>query len=537
MQSKTLLNITELSTAFFQEGKWTNAIDKVSLSVNKGEIVAIVGESGSGKSVTSLSITGLLPQGKSRVSEGEITFENIDLTQLNEKQLRAYRSKKIGMIFQEPMTSLNPVERCGKQVAEVLRLHLGLGKKECKEKVLRLFEKVELPEPELIFNAYPFEISGGQKQRVMIAIAMACEPKLLIADEPTTALDPSVSDSILNLIKDLQKENGMGVIFITHDLEILRGFADTIAVMYKGKIIESGPTQTLLDHPREKYTQALLACRPPKKGKPYRLPTVDQIINGSYAPKPAKQYVPGENVIVVKNLEMWYPIKKGIRKKTVAHVKAVNDVSFNLRKGETLGLIGESGCGKTTLGRTIVGLQKETGGALFFEGKNRAEFSSENWKNYRKKVQIIFQDPFSALNPKMTVGEAIAEPLLAHDIVKTKTEAKRKAEEMLEKVGLNKAHYVRYSHEFSGGQRQRIGIARSLILQPEIVVCDESVSALDVSVQAQVLNLLNDLKEEMGLTYLFISHDMDVVRYFSDRVLEMKQGKIKVIGKGESILA
>ncbi len=537
MQNNILLNISQLSTDFLQEGKWKRAVENVNLQIRSGEIVAIVGESGSGKSVTSLSITGLLPKGNSKIAEGKIDFEDIDLTQISEKELRTYRSKKIGMIFQEPMTSLNPVERCGKQVAEVLRLHLGLTKKEAKKNVLQLFEKVRLPNPELIFSKYPFEISGGQKQRVMIAIAMACKPKVLIADEPTTALDPSVSQSILDLIKDLQKENGMGVIFITHDLEILRGFADRIAVMYKGKIIEQGITQNLLNSPKEKYTQALLACRPPKKGKPHRLPTVKQIMEGTYISKPSKKYIAKEAVIEIENLKMWYPIKKGIRNKVIDHVKAVNGVSFSLRRGETLGLVGESGCGKTTLGRTIVGLQKETEGELIFQGNKRSSFSPADWKRYRKKVQIIFQDPFSALNPKMTIGSAISEPLLAHNIIGSKKEAKEKVVDMLKKVGLLKEHFDRYPHEFSGGQRQRIGIARSLILEPEIVVCDESVSALDVSVQAQVLNLLKDLKDEMQLTYLFISHDMDVVRYFSDRVFEMKHGKVKELAEGEGILA
>ncbi|NND76732.1 MAG: ABC transporter ATP-binding protein [Flavobacteriales bacterium] len=537
-----LLEIKKLSTEFLSDGRWQKAIDQVSLKLDKGKVLAIVGESGSGKSVSSLSITQLLPKGVGRISEGQILYEGeIDLSKLSEDKIRSYRSKKIAMIFQEPMTSLNPIEKCGKQVAEVLRFHFGMNKKEAKEKVLGLFDKVELPEPELIYDKYPFEISGGQKQRVMIAIAMACEPQVLIADEPTTALDPAVSASILKLIQRIQKETGMGVIFITHDLEMLRGFADEIAVMYKGKVIEVGTNEVILNHPKEKYTKALLACRPPKKGKPYRLPTVDQIMAGTYSPETLgsqpKKNASSSVVINVDELKVWYPIKKGILGKIREYVKAVDGISFDLLKGETLGLVGGSGSGKTTLGRAIVGLQDISSGRVIFEGKDRSSFSRSEIMQFRKKVQIIFQDPFSSLNPKMTIGRAICEPLFAHDMVSSKNEAREKCKTMLNKVGLLAKHIDRYPHEFSGGQRQRIGIARSLILEPEVIVCDESVSALDVSVQAQVLNLLNDLKDEFNLTYLFISHDMDVVRYFSDRVMHMENGKLIAIGKSEEILA
>ena len=537
-----LLEINELCTEFLSDGKWNKAIEHVSLNVEAGKTLAIVGESGSGKSVTSLSITQLLPKTKSKISNGEILFEGeIDLTQLTEKEIRSYRSKKIALIFQEPMTSLNPVQRCGKQVAEVFRFHFNMSKPTAKEKVLELFEKVELPDPELMYSKYPFEISGGQKQRVMIAIAMACKPRVLIADEPTTALDPEVSKSILTLIKDLQKENEMGVIFITHDLEILRGFADDIAVMYKGRVIEKNTSDLILTQPKEKYTQALLACRPPKTGKPYRLPTVDEILNGTLKKSdktlPAFDLSKSEVLLKAESVSVWFPIKKGIRSRVVENIKAVNNVSFELYKGETLGLVGGSGSGKTTLGRAVVGLQKLTEGNIFFEGLKKTQHSHSEMINFRKKVQIIFQDPFSALNPKMNIADAISEPLLAHKMVRTRKEAALRAKEMLGKVGLSSEHSSRYPHEFSGGQRQRIGIARSLILEPELVVCDESVSALDVSVQAQVLNLLNDLKEEFKLTYLFISHDMDVVRYFSDRIMHMENGRIIAIGKSEDILA
>ena len=527
MPNNSVLKISKLSTSFLSNGRWNKVVKEVDLQLAQGEILAIVGESGSGKSITSLSILGLLPKGQGKIVDGEIFFDGkIDLAQLGEKELRSFRSKEISIVFQDPMTSLNPVEKCGKQVSEVIRLHLNKSKKEAQQDVIKLFEKVRLKHPEQIFHRYPFEISGGQKQRVMIAIAMACKPKLLIADEPTTALDPDVSKSILALIKEIQKENNMAVIFITHDLAILKGFADRIAVMRNGAIVESGISSEILTLPKEKYTKALLACRPPKSGKPLRLPTVDQIINGNYQAVEAIKYVPKEIILEVKELNTWYAVSAGLFGKSKAYIKAVNGVSFNIHKGESLGLIGSSGCGKSTLGRSLVGLEKIQSGHIFFGNKDQVGNRAKEWKQLRRNVQIIFQDPYSSLNPKISVGKALAEVLIAHGIQKTQKGAMAEVHEMLKLVGLKEADWNRYPHEFSGGQRQRIGIARSLILKPQIVICDESVSALDVSVQAQVLNLLNDLKEELGLTYLFISHDLDVVNYFCDRVLEMKNGKI-----------
>ncbi|MEM7162335.1 MAG: ABC transporter ATP-binding protein [Bacteroidota bacterium] len=536
MPNKVLLTIRSLSTSFREDGEWKKAIEDINLELKSRETHAIVGESGSGKSVTSLSVTRLLPKGNSKIEEGELIFNEINLREISEKEMRNLRGQKIAMIFQEPMTSLNPVEKCGKQVAEILRLHKGISKSEAKDNVLSLFTKVRLPDPELLYKKYPFELSGGQKQRVMIAMAIACEPDVLIADEPTTALDPSVSRSILELIKDLQADNGMAVLFITHDLESLRGFADTISVMYKGQIIEQGPSDIVLSNPREKYTKALLACRPPKNSKPFRLPTVAEIMSDSFHEKESPKMTYDEPLLEVEHIKYWYPVKKGFPPKTINHIKAVDGVSFSLMKGESLGVVGESGCGKSTLGRLLAGLLIEHEGELFLNGKNRASLNKKAWKEYRKRVQIIFQDPYSALNPKIKIGNAIAEPLIAHRIL-GRQEAKKNVLKMLEKVGLKAEFFNRYPHEFSGGQRQRIGIARSLILNPEIVICDESVSALDVSVQAQILNLLNDLKDQLGLTYFFISHDMDVVNYFCDRVMQMENGKINFIEKGEGILA
>lgn len=541
-----IIEVDSLTTSFFTNGEWVPAIINIGFSIHKSETVALVGESGSGKSVSSLSITRLLPAKTSRFDSGEIKFNRtISLTNLSEKEFRGYRTNKISMIFQDPMSSLNPVQRCGNQVAEAIKLHLGHSKKQAKEKVIQLFNDVELPDPEVIYKKYPFELSGGQKQRVMIALAMSCEPELLIADEPTTALDPLVSLSILELIKKLQKKNNMGVLFITHDLDILSGFADRVLVMYQGTIVEEGSSDSILKDPKHSYTRALIACKPPKDSRPRRLPTVaDFIGNENFIPEIEtaeeriaihKKIYDQQPLISVKDVSVHFPISHGLLNRTKSIIKAVDKVSFDMFEGETLGLIGPSGCGKTTLGRSLLRLTDVTSGSIGYKGKNILALGAKELIAFRREVQIIFQDPFSSLNPMIKIGKSIAEPLMAHG-VSNKKESEEKVKHILEKVGLKQEYFNRYPHEFSGGQRQRIGIARALILSPKILVCDESVSALDVSIQAQILNLLNDLKKEFGLTFLFISHDMDVVRYFSDRVITMEKGKIKAIGKSEEIL-
>ena len=541
-----IIEVDSLTTSFFTNGEWVPAIINIGFSIQKSETVALVGESGSGKSVSSLSITRLLPAKTSRFDSGEIKFNRtISLTNLSEKEFRGYRTNKISMIFQDPMSSLNPVQRCGNQVAEAIKLHLGHSKKQAKEKVIQLFNDVELPDPEVIYKKYPFELSGGQKQRVMIALAMSCEPELLIADEPTTALDPLVSLSILELIKKLQKKNNMGVLFITHDLDILSGFADRVLVMYQGTIVEEGSSDSILKDPKHSYTRALIACKPPKDSRPRRLPTVaDFIGNENFIPEIEtaeeriaihKKIYDQQPLISVKDVSVHFPISHGLLNRTKSIIKAVDKVSFDMFEGETLGLVGPSGCGKTTLGRSLLRLIDVTSGSIGYKGKNILALGAKELIAFRREVQIIFQDPFSSLNPMIKIGKSIAEPLMAHG-VSNKKESEEKVKHILEKVGLKQEYFNRYPHEFSGGQRQRIGIARALILSPKILVCDESVSALDVSIQAQILNLLNDLKKEFGLTFLFISHDMDVVRYFSDRVITMEKGKIKAIGKSEEIL-
>ena len=538
---KPLLSIQDLSVSFSSNNVATQALQDISFAIHQNEIVAIVGESGSGKSVTSLSILQLLPGSVTKYESGKILFsengvDELDILTCSPQQIQHLRGKKIAMIFQEPMTSLNPVFTCGYQVTETVLQHHKIGKDAAKKIAIDWFKRVELPEPEKIFAKYPHELSGGQKQRVMIAIAMCCKPQLLICDEPTTALDVTVQKSILALIKNLQKETGMGVIFITHDLGVVAEIADRIIVMYKGAIVENGSTKNVFTLPQQAYTKALLACRPGQYEKNMRLPTVSDFINNQNFIVEKKQAfnpsVQNKNrVASIKNISVWYPKAKNIFGKATSFTKAVDDVSLQIYKSETLGIVGESGCGKTTLGRAILQLIPIHEGSIQF-----TDFDiNKNKKSFRKNVQIIFQDPYSSLNPRLKIGDAIDEVLKVHQILSSKEERKLRTLELLEKVGLEAAHYNRYPHEFSGGQRQRIVIARALALSPAFIVCDESVAALDVSVQAQVLNLLNDLKEEFNFTILFISHDLSVVKYFCDRIIVMQNGKIIEENTAENI--
>ncbi|RYZ29020.1 MAG: ABC transporter ATP-binding protein [Chitinophagaceae bacterium] len=548
-----LLEIQNLSVDFVSESGTTSAVKNISLSVKKGEIVALVGESGSGKSVTSLSILQLLPKPPAHYPQGKILFtENertIDLLTLQHGQLRSIRGNKISMIFQEPMTSLNPVIKCGEQVMEALLVHKRLSNAEARNHTIEWFRKVKLPSPEKLVDRYPHQLSGGQKQRVMIAMAMICQPQLLICDEPTTALDVTVQKTILSLIKELQQEQNMGVIFITHDLGVVAEIADRVAIMYKGEIVEEGATQTIFKSALHPYTKALIACRPALHPKHERLPTVGDFLGkdaGEGDQTGAKQLDRKEgahpdeiaidhSVMQVKNLTVQFPNKTSLFGKPLSFVTAVNEVSFDIYKNETLGLVGESGCGKTTLGRTLLRLIEPASGKIIYNGTDITQLSVQQVKALRKNVQLVFQDPYSSLNPRLTIESAIAEPMVVAGIYSSASARRKRVAELLEKVSLPSSMMNRYPHEFSGGQRQRIVIARALGLNPDFLVCDESVSALDVSVQAQVLNLLNDLKKELGLTLLFISHDLSVVRYMCDRIMVMQAGEIVESGVAEDV--
>jgi peptide/nickel transport system ATP-binding protein len=562
--STQLLEIKNLRTEFRSEKETVAAVNDISFVLNKGETIGIVGESGSGKSVTSLSIMRLIPSPPGKITGGELMFHSssqgkVNLATLPEKEIRKLRGNEIAMIFQEPMTSLNPVFTCGNQVMESLELHKNLSRHEARKRTIDLFNEVQLPRPEQIFNSYPHQISGGQKQRVMIAMAIACNPSLLIADEPTTALDVTVQKSILELLKRLQLQYQMGILFITHDLGVIAELADKVIVMYKGKIVEQGTVSEIFSNPQHPYTKGLLACRPPMNLRLKRLPTVSDfmttdaaglmtvnsssvsqltqglVISQEEREKRLQKLYAQEPLLQLKNLKTYFPVSKGLFGKVTDYVKAVDSISFDVYPGETLGLVGESGCGKTTLGRTILRLIEPTDGEIFYKGIALRGLENQEMRKMRKEMQIIFQDPYSSLNPRMTIGKAIMEPMQVHNVLENDSARKKRVIELLERVSMNESQFNRYPHEFSGGQRQRICIARALALNPKFIICDESVSALDVSVQAQVLNLLNELRDEFGFTYIFISHDLSVVKFMSDRMVVMNKGRIEEMGDSDTI--
>ena len=551
------MDIIDLSLELKRDEEWNPILHQVNLQLCKGQILGIVGESGSGKSVTALSVMQLLNPDIARYPQGQILFHEegkeqpTDILKASEKQMQQIRGRRIAMIFQEPMTSLNPVLRCGDQIMEQLQLHTTMTKEQAKAHILDLFREVMLPRPEQIYTSYPHELSGGQKQRVMIAMAMSCQPDLLIADEPTTALDVTVQKGILELIRKLQRKHGMSVLFITHDLGVVAEIADQVMVLFKGQVVEHGNIRDIFLHPQHPYTQGLLACRPSLDVRLRQLPTVDDFIQQRQ--KGVEQAVenlcvsPDERrafhqrlyaekpLIELHHISKRYPVRKHKLFEKRQYVNALQDVSLEVYEGETLGLVGESGCGKTTLGRSMIRLIEPTEGTVMYKGVNLMDLSQKEMRKMRKDLQIILQDPYSSLNQRLTVGDALMEPMRVHNIGQNDTERKRKAIALLERVNLGEEHFYRYPHEFSGGQRQRISIARALAVNPRFIICDESVSALDVSVQAQVLNLLNELKQEYHFTYIFISHDLSVVKFMSDRIVVMQSGRIVEQGDADEL--
>jgi peptide/nickel transport system ATP-binding protein len=589
--SAMLLKVENLATYFHTDDGVVKAVDDVSLAVEEGKTLGIVGESGSGKSVTSFSIMRLL-SGNGKIVEGKISLLGKDLVRLPEPQMRRIRGKEISMIFQEPMTSLNPVFTVGWQVMEAIMLHQKVSKAEARKMTIELFREVGIPEPESRVDSYPHQMSGGQKQRVMIAMALSCNPKLLIADEPSTALDVTIQAQILDILRELRDQRGMSVLFITHDLGVIAEIADDVAVMFKGKIVEYGKVLDIFERPQHPYTKGLLACKPKlhtnykilptvadfmevkkggdevtiveKKMTPERLEHLTTQGRGRLLHPKSKLAAMGhpwdeekhppdtktvaedqQPLLSVKGLKVHFPIRRGIFLRTVGHVKAVDGVSFDVYRGQTLGLVGESGCGKTTAGRAILRLIEPDAGQVLYEGVDLAKLGGGELRRMRRKLQIIFQDPYGSMNPRMTIESALTEPMVIQSIGKSTKDRRDRAVALLEEVGLEAAHLRRYPHEFSGGQRQRICIARALTVEPEFIICDEAVSALDVSVQAQVLNLLKRLQEKRNLTYIFISHDLSVVKFMADMMAVMqgvedrgnKCGRIVEFGPSEHIYA
>lgn len=543
-----LLSVKNLSVEFNTPEGVVRAVNDVSFDVPMGKTIGLVGESGSGKSVTSLAVMKLIPNPPGKISSGQILFEGKDLVSASEDEMRKIRGNQISMIFQEPMTSLNPVFRVGDQISESLILHKKMSPKEAWEKSIDLLNQVGIPNPAQSIFKYPHEMSGGQKQRVMIAMSIACEPKLLIADEPTTALDVTIQKQVLELMFKLQDEYKMGLLFITHDLGVIADIADDVVVMYRSNLVEKNNTKKIFTHASHPYTKGLINCRPALDKNPQRLLTVSDFMDdqGNELSVPAEKMKKVDKVykvdeeknkvlLEVNDLHVHFPIKGGIFGRTVDHFKAVNGVSFKIRKGMTLGLVGESGCGKTTLGRAILRLIEPTKGQVVYDGVDVTKLNKDEMRQMRSRIQIIFQDPYSSLNPRMSIGDILMEPMILHGVGKDKQARLDKAKWLMEKVGLSASQLSRYPHEFSGGQRQRICIARALAVNPEFIICDESVSALDVSVQAQVLNLLLDLQEEFGLTYIFISHDLSVVNFISDEVAVMNSGKIVELGSANEV--
>ena len=578
-----LLEIENLHTYFHTDNGVVKAVEGISVKIEEGQTLGIVGESGSGKSVTSYSIMRLLG-GAGKIEQGRISLLGRDLVQLPEPQMQSVRGRDVSMIFQEPMTSLNPVFTAGYQVMEAILLHQKVTKEEARQKTIELFREVGMPEPEQRVDSYPHQLSGGQKQRVMIAMALSCNPKLLIADEPTTALDVTIQAQILDILRNLRDSRGMSILFITHDLGVIAEIADEVAVMYRGKVVEYGKVIDIYSKPQHPYTKGLLACRPRLDTKYRLLPTVadfmtvreengkTQIVEKTIDDAQRKKWEAGgrgrllhpkselkamghawregqfaadtqtvaektQPLLSVQGLKVHFPIRRGLFLRTVGHVKAVDGIDFNVYRGQTLGLVGESGCGKTTAGRAILRLNEPNAGVIQFEGVDLAKLGSGDLRRMRRRMQIIFQDPYGSLNPRMTIEAALTEPMSIQSIGKSATDRRDRAVALLEEVGMEAAHLRRYPHEFSGGQRQRICIARALTVEPEFLVCDESVSALDVSVQSQVLNLLKRLQEKRGLTYIFISHDLSVVKFMADMMAVMNAGKIVEFGPSEAIYA
>ncbi len=540
--NEIIVKVEDLRIAFRNSNVLNEVVHGVSFSIKSDEILGIVGESGSGKSVTSLALMGLLPA-KNTVITGSVTYKDINLLKLSPKDWQTIRSNKIAMVFQEPMSALNPSIRCGKQVAEVLLQHRNINPKLAKKEVLELFKQVRLPDIEKIYQSYPHEISGGQMQRVVIAMAIACKPDVLIADEPTTALDVTVQKEILQLLKTIQQETKMGMLFISHDLNVVSEVADKVLVMYQGNAVEYGTTEQVFKNPQNDYTKALLLSKPSDTERLVELPTIHSLRNQTFKSRIVspqarasrhRELYTKEPILEIKKLVKAYSVPQGLFKKETIF-KAVNEVSFSVYPGETVGLVGESGCGKSTLAKAIMQLEPVSEGSIWYKGKDVTNLKGKTLKEYRKEVQLIFQDPFASLNPKMTIGQTIVEPMQAHHILENRAERVQRAKDLLIRVGLEPSHYNRYPHQLSGGQRQRVGIARAIAVNPKVIICDESVSALDISVQAQVLNLLNQLKEDFGFSYLFISHDLAVVKFMADQLLVMNKGKLEEIGDADEI--